>query len=292
MPLLRAWQSSAGHPFEFYTEASINLASDPRLLADMVDAGFTSVFVGVETPSKEALAQTGKLQNLRVDLSDAIERITRAGLEVMGGFIVGFDTDRADIFSSQRAFLERQPIPLAMVGILMALPGTALWRRLEGEGRLRSLPSGDQFSRPNFAPAMEERALLEGYAGFMSWLYSPEAYYARCAAHLRLVGAGPETRSSTLGELGMLLRALWFVGVLSPRRVRFWGLLRQAMSLGRGHVRRAMAHAVQGEHLISYTQEHLLPRMQLALAHVGPVIASDPRPSEPALSPSAAPALA
>jgi radical SAM superfamily enzyme YgiQ (UPF0313 family) len=251
LPILREWQRARGRPFEFYTEASVDLASDPQLLGDMVAAGFSSVFVGIETPSKEALAQTGKFQNLRVDLSEAIDRITRAGIEVMGGFIVGFDTDREDVFALQREFLARQPIPLAMVGVLMALPGTALWRRLEAEGRLRGRPNGDQFSRPNFVPVMDEGALLRGYAEFMKWLYSPEAYYSRCEAYLDRAGPVSESRSPTLGEVGAFLRTIWHVGVLGPRRRLFWRLMAKALWRGRSHLRQAVAHAVVSSELSS-----------------------------------------
>ncbi|MDD5306804.1 MAG: B12-binding domain-containing radical SAM protein [Deltaproteobacteria bacterium] len=266
LPMLREWQRMHGRPFEFYTEASMDLAADPRLLGAMVDAGFSSVFVGVETPSAKALEQTRKLQNLRLDLSEAINRITRAGLEVMGGFIVGFDSDGEDVFALQRDFLARQPIPLAMVGMLTALPGTDLWRRLEAEGRLRERSSGDQFARPNFVPAMEERALLRGYAGLMGWLYSPEAYYGRCEAYLDRSGSRPKTRLPTLGEVGALLRTIWHVGVLGPRRRHFWRLLARAAPRGRMH--QAVAHAIQGEHLVRYTREFLLPRLERALAGI------------------------
>lgn len=268
LPIVKAWQRTHGRPFEFYTEASVDLASDPQLLDDMVDAGFSSVFVGIETPSKEALRQTNKLHNLRVDLSEAIERITRAGIEVMGGFIVGFDTDGAGVFALQREFLARQPMPLAMVGILTALPGTALGRRLETEGRLRQRSTGDQFSRPNFVPVMEERALLAGYAELMKWLYSPKAYYRRCEAYLDRAGVITEPRSSTRSELGALLRTIWHVGVLGPYRRHFWRLMVKAMTMSRSHLRQAVAHAVQGEHLIAYTRKHLVPRMEQALREV------------------------
>ncbi|MCA9674423.1 MAG: DUF4070 domain-containing protein, partial [Myxococcales bacterium] len=182
LPAIATWQRDHGHPFEFYTEASVNLAREPALLATMVDAGFTSVFVGIETPSLAALREVGKMQNLRLDLRDAVDRITAAGVEVMGGFIVGFDSDDETCFAAQRAFLADAPIPLAMVGLLTALPGTALWRRLDGERRLRHRSSGDQFDRPNFAPAMDERALLDGHADLLAELYSPEAYLRRCQA--------------------------------------------------------------------------------------------------------------
>jgi radical SAM superfamily enzyme YgiQ (UPF0313 family) len=268
LPIIREWQRVHGRPFEFYTEASIDLAADPQLLADMVEAGFTSVFVGIETPSAKALEQARKFQNLRLDLSEAIDRLTRAGLEVMGGFIVGFDSDGKDVFGLQRDFLARQPIALAMVGILTALPGTALWRRLEAEGRLRERSNGDQFSRPNFAPMMDERALIKGYAELLGWLYSPKAYYSRCQAYMHRAGSRPQTRSSTLGEVGVLLRTIWHIGILSPRRRLFWQLLAKAVPHGQDRTRQAIAHAVQGEHLIRYTREHVLPRLERALAEI------------------------
>ena len=278
LPIVQDWQRMRGHPFEFYTEASFDLAADPQLLRGMVDAGFSSVFLGIETPSVKALKQVKKLQNLRLDPSEAIDRITRVGLEVMGGFIVGFDSDGPDIFALQREFLARQPIPLAMVGMLTALPGTALWRRLKAEGRLRQHSNGDQFSRSNFTPMMDERVLLRGYAELMKWLYSPKTYYSRCEAYLSRAGSSSETRSSTLGEVGAFLRTIWHVGVLSPRRRLFWRLMVKAMFRGRSHLRQAVAHAVQGEHLILYTHKHVVPRMERALAEIKAGIEPDPRP--------------
>jgi radical SAM superfamily enzyme YgiQ (UPF0313 family) len=268
LPIVRDWQRERGHPFELYTEASVDLAAEPQLLHGMVDAGFSSVFLGIETPSVEALEQAKKVQNLRVDPSEAIDRITRAGIEVMGGFIVGFDSDGPEIFARQRELLGRQPVPLAMVGLLTALPGTALWRRLEAEGRLRQRSNGDPFSRPNFAPRMSEEALLRGYGELMEWLYSPNEYYGRCEAYLQRVGSVSASRASTLGEVGALLRTIWHVGVRSPRRHLFWRLMGRALLRGRSKVRQAVVHAVQGEHLIRYTREHVVPRMELALAEV------------------------
>ena len=268
LPILRDWQDQRNRPFEFYTEASVDLAADEALLREMVQAGFSSVFVGVETPSVTAIAEAHKLQNLRVDLSEAIDRITGAGIEVMGGFIVGFDSDTPEIFELQRAFLARQAIPFAMVGILTALPGTRLWRRLQGEGRLRRLSSGDPFSRPNFVPTMNESELLRGYGELMSWLYSPREYYRRCEACLQRLARAPRTRATTPGELRNLLRAIWHVGLWSPRRRSFWRLLGKAVGGGRGKVRQAIVHAVQGEHLITYTRDHIGPLVERALAQL------------------------
>ncbi len=268
LPLIADWQGRHGRPFELYTEASVDLATDPVLLRDMVEAGFSSVFVGIETPSTKALAETGKLQNLRIDLSEAIDRITRAGLEVMGGFIVGFDSDDESVFALQREFLARQPIPLAMIGILTALPGTALWRRLAREGRLRDRSDGDPFARPNFVPGMDEPALVRGYAKLLKWLYSPRAYYARCQANLDRMGPHPESRATTRGDVAAFLRTLWHVGILGSNRALFWRLLVRALPHGLARTRQAVVHAVKGEHVIRYTREYVLPRLQRALAEI------------------------
>jgi radical SAM superfamily enzyme YgiQ (UPF0313 family) len=268
LPVMMGWQHSRRRPFDFYTEASINLADDPQLIEDMVDSGFSSVFVGIESPSKKALEEANKFQNLRVDLSEAVDRITRAGIEVMGGFIVGFDSDGEEVFAMQREFLAGQPIPLAMVGMLTALPGTALWRRLKAEGRMRERSNGDQFSRPNFAPVMDEGVLLRGYMDLMTRLYSPRAYYRRCEAYVDRAGPFSESRSTTFGEIGALLRTIWNVGILSPHRRHFWRLMFKAFSSGRSHIHRSVAHAVIGEHLIRYTRRHLVPRMKEALAEL------------------------
>jgi radical SAM superfamily enzyme YgiQ (UPF0313 family) len=121
LPQLAEWMQAHDFPFDLFTEASINLAADDRLIELMVQAGFSSVFIGIETPSQESLAETQKVQNLRLDLTAAVEKLTRKGLEIMAGFIVGFDADDAGIFERQRAFIQNSSIPLAMVGLLSAL---------------------------------------------------------------------------------------------------------------------------------------------------------------------------
>jgi radical SAM superfamily enzyme YgiQ (UPF0313 family) len=266
LPVIRRWQEGHGRPFELYTEASVNLARDPILVREMVAAGFTAVFVGIETPSREALAEAGKGQNLLVDPGEAVTSLTQAGIEVMGGFIVGFDADPPDIFERQAALIRSAPMPLAMVGVLSAVPGTALWHRFESEARLRRPPSGDQFERPNFRPAMDEARLLHGYAALLAELYSPRAYYRRCAALLAQVGDTPATRGPLRRDIHDLLRALLFVGVLSPRRRHFWRLLAGALPAGIARLRRAVVLAVKGEHMIRYTAEHVLPRIAGAAA--------------------------
>ncbi|GEJ59481.1 B12-binding domain-containing radical SAM protein [Anaeromyxobacter diazotrophicus] len=267
LPLLAAWQEEHGHPFDLYTEASLDLAGEPELLAAMVRAGFSAVFVGIESPSEEALAEAGKRQNLRQDPAEAVRVLTRAGLEVMAGFIVGFDADREDIFDEQLAFIAASAIPRAMAGVLMALPGTALWRRLEREGRLRRAATGDQFGRPNFEPALDERALVAGYRRLLAALYTDEAFYARCERHLA-EAAFPGAGALTPGWPAILARAALGIGVAARRRARFWRLVALGARRGRQAFGRAVTLAILGEHMIRYTEEVALPRLDAVLAAI------------------------
>jgi radical SAM superfamily enzyme YgiQ (UPF0313 family) len=263
------WQRENLRPFELCTEASLDLACEPALLSAMVEAGFTAVFVGIETPNPLALAEAHKTQNLRMDPAEAVHLLTRAGLEVFAGFIVGFDGDGPDIFERQASFISSLPIPRAMVGILTALPGTALWRRLEKERRLRGASGGDQFDRPNFVPAMGEEPLMAGYRRLLAALFTPEAYFRRCARHLEEAPIrGAALRRGSLATLG---RALWRLGIVSSRRRYFWRLLAAGIRrAGLPAVPRAITFAILGEHLIRYTEEEVLPRLDRALAEVSP----------------------
>ncbi|HEX6203209.1 MAG TPA: B12-binding domain-containing radical SAM protein [Thermoanaerobaculia bacterium] len=265
LPELAEWQRRRGYPFELYTEASLDLAADDELIDDMVEAGFTAVFLGIETPSAAALAGAGKTQNLRLDPVRAVHKLATAGLESMGGFIVGFDQDEPSIFGEQQRLIRDAPVPLAMVGMLTALPGTALWRRLEREGRLREASAGDQFARPNFRPVMEERTLLTGYAELLRALYAPAAYFRRCEDFVRLARRTPGRGRPRPEHLLTLLRTAFDAGVKSPWRRHFWRLLGSASR--RPHTLRwAVSHAVMGQHLIRYTRDEVLPRIERALA--------------------------
>lgn len=261
------WQAAHGWPFGCVTEASLDLAGEPALLEAMASAGFCGVFVGVETPNAAALAETGKKQNLRMEVGEAVRRIAAAGLEVFAGFIVGFDSDDAGIFERQRELISSLPIARAMVGTLGALPGTALWRRLDREGRLRSRANGDQFDRPNFEPAMGERVLVEGYRRLVAALYTDEAYYARCARALEL--PTPRRASLRRRSYATVARALWRIGVVGRRRRHFWPLLAKGVRRGLPGLERAMTFAILGEHLVRYTEEEVLPRLDRALVEMG-----------------------
>ncbi|MGZ3419521.1 MAG: B12-binding domain-containing radical SAM protein [Polyangiales bacterium] len=266
---IASWQRQAGAPFTFYTEASLNLATDDRLVEAMHAANFTSVFIGIETPDAEALKRTRKKQNVGVDIRAALDKLTGAGLEVMAGFIVGFDGDGEGSFEAQRELLADAPLPLAMTGLLTALPETALWRRLEREGRLRDHSDGDAFARPNFVPTMPECDLVAGYAKLLAELYAPEAYFGRSAALVDRIGAPAHPTRFLADDVLVALRSILRLGILGERRSLFWRLLARALPRGLHAVRAAIACAVRGEHMIRYTDEVVLPRLARALDQLG-----------------------
>ncbi|TNF34194.1 MAG: DUF4070 domain-containing protein [Deltaproteobacteria bacterium] len=265
LPEVIAYQERHGYPFDFATEASVNLAEDDELIAQMVAAGFTQVFVGIESPSPEALKATQKTQNLRIDLLASVQKLSSAGLEVMAGFIVGFDQDGPEAFEALRDYVQASPIPIAMAGLLMALPETQLSRRLEREGRLRRRASGDQFGRPNFEPILDEETLVTGYAKLLAELYEPAAYYQRCEAHVMRAQPVPGGSKIRFSDVMRLFKVMWLVGVVRPRRRHFWRLLFKTLRKARHNLRRAVVLAVMGEHMIRYTEEHVLPRLAVAV---------------------------
>jgi radical SAM superfamily enzyme YgiQ (UPF0313 family) len=266
LPRVAAWQREHGRPFDLYTEASLDLAAHPDLVAAMAGAGFTAVFVGLESPSAASLQATGKTQNLRIDPVEAVDLLTRSGFEVFAGFIVGFDSDDTDIFDQQLELISRLPVPRAMVGLLGAAPGTALWRRLDREGRLRRDSTGDQFGRPNFEPAMDERTLVAGYRRLLASLYDAEAFYARAGLVVDRIGDVPTPKGK--GTAAALLRTVWGIGVRGPRRRHFWRLAARAARRGPSVLARGLALAALGEHMIRYTEEVVLPRLDETLSAI------------------------
>jgi radical SAM superfamily enzyme YgiQ (UPF0313 family) len=280
LPQLAEWQRAKGMPFELYTEASVNLAWDDELVEGMRQAGFSAVFLGIETPSKDALLEAGKKQNLKMGADEAVRRITSAGIEVYAGFIVGFDSDGADAFQMQYDFISQLPLPLAMLGLLTALPGTALWRRMKREGRLRTISSGSNFGRPNFEPMMDERTLIEGYAKLLADLYTPEAYYRRCMEYVESAPPLPGGKRPTLRQVPVLLRTLYAIGLKSPYRRLFWRLLGKAVRHAPHHFAWVIGHAVMGEHLIRYTHEDVVPQLTSVVQQV------EPRAQQPLAQPA------
>jgi radical SAM superfamily enzyme YgiQ (UPF0313 family) len=183
--ILADWQEKRNYPYMLFTEASIDLAKDDELLDLMTRSGFTSVFVGIESPDSATLRAANKNQNAACDMNEAIEKIQRAGIEVMAGFILGFDTDTDDVFDRQLAFIKNNGIAQSMVGLLAAMPNTDLFKRLEREGRIISQDnphSGDNVDTVlNFVPVMQAEKLVEGYKRVIAETYAPKNYFDRAS---------------------------------------------------------------------------------------------------------------
>ena len=210
----------------FFTEASINLADDQPLMEMMVEAGFNKVFIGIETPDEDCLAECSKIQNRNRNLVEDVKRIHRAGLQVMGGFIVGFDHDRPSIFRRQIEFIQNSGIVTAMVGLLQAPPGTRLYERMKQEGRLRGDASGDNVDgTTNIIPAMNLDALREGYKGILQHIYSQKHYYQRIRTLLREYNPPRTQRRMRFSHTLALVRSFYRLGLMDSGRLHYWKLM-------------------------------------------------------------------
>jgi len=251
VPELADWQERNGHPFSLLTEASVNLAEDGELLSGMRRAGFRRVFLGIETPVEESLKEAQKTQNTRRSLLDSVKKIQSYGMEVMGGFIVGFDHDPEDIFDRQINFIRESAIPLAMVGLLTALPDTQLWRRLKREGRLIGESCGNNTSDSlNFVPKMDPARLVEGYRSILQTIYNSGEYYERALECLKRVsGGGPEQNYySLMNGLLAFTRIVLKLGLLDRERREFWRFFHRCITEHRQDFAHSMRLAAMGYH--------------------------------------------
>lgn len=226
LPAMIDWLERRKYPFSFFTEASINLADDPELMELMVRAGFEEVFVGIETPHDGGLHESGKVQNRNRDLIGSVRRIQQAGLQVQGGFIVGFDSDPPSIFEKQICFIQESGIVTAMVGMLTALRGTKLHSRLAEEGRLLRNASGNNTAIAlNFVPRLPLETLVEGYRSILSTIYAPKPYYQRLLRFLSeyrpVRSGGPRLRWC---HLRALVTSMLVLGIVGRERFQYWRL--------------------------------------------------------------------
>ena len=225
LPALIAWQKD--HPgIPFQTQVSMNLADDEDLMQMMSEAGFHMVFIGVETPDETSLVECNKKQNQGRDLVADVKRMQRCGLQVQGGFIVGFDSDEPSIFQRQIDFIQKSGIVTAMVGLLQAYPGTKLYERLKREGRLLGRPSGDSVDGTlNLVPRMSVERLHEGYRKILERIYSPKHYYERVRTFLREYQAPKVQERIRFGGVLAFLRSVLRLGILEKGRLGYWRLL-------------------------------------------------------------------
>ena len=246
---LIAWRDRVQPGMGFFTEASVNLADDAELCELMVKAGFKKVFVGIETPSLEGLQECHKVQNKNRDLVATVQTLQRAGLEVMGGFIVGFDSDRQDIFKRQFDFIQRSGVVTAMVGLLSALPQTRLYHRLKKEGRLETDSTGNNTEAVlNFKPILNREFLQSGYRDLMRKLYEPKAYYQRIRTFLKNHrSSGPRLRLSP-SDFQAFLKSFWLLGIWDRGRHNYWRFFWSTLLRRPGQLRCAIELAVIGYH--------------------------------------------
>ncbi|MBN1190578.1 MAG: DUF4070 domain-containing protein [Dehalococcoidales bacterium] len=228
LPAMIDWMRKKKHPFNLFTEVSVNLADDKELMQLMEQAGFNKVFVGIETPNEASLSECDKKQNTQRDLMATVKTMQNHGFEVMGGFIVGFDNDTPSIFKTQINFIQKSGIVTAMVGLLNAPQGTRLYNRLKRENRLLKESTGDNtdFSL-NFVPRMKPETLVSGYKEILNTIYSPRHYYERIRTLLQEYK--PKTKSFSLHskrwDIQGFLNCMWFMGIRERGRRHYWRLV-------------------------------------------------------------------
>jgi radical SAM superfamily enzyme YgiQ (UPF0313 family) len=224
LPALIRWrQGKSG--LSFSTEVSINLVDDEELLEMMVEAGFDTVFIGIETPDEKSLVECNKFQNTGRDLVESVKHLQRAGIQVQGGFIVGFDSDQPSIFQRQIEFIQQSGIVSAMVGLLQAPYGTPLYRRLKAEGRILSQLSGDNVDgSTNIVPKMDIQVLRAGYTRLLKHIYAPSFYYERVITFLKEYQPPKMRVHFELDYLYALWRSIYELGIKGVERVQFWKL--------------------------------------------------------------------
>lgn len=253
LPAMINWMKERKNPFWYITEASINLADDEELMLMMQQAGFISVFVGIETPSEESLKECNKFHNINRDMIACVKKIQNFGMQVSGGFIVGFDSDTPSIFERQINFIQKSGIVTAMVGMLQAPVGTRLFKRLKKEKRLlldRSFSGNNTDLNINFIPKMNMQKLTEGYQKIVTTIYDPQNYYARVLEFFKEFKPARRKGISMLRfcYAKALLRAMISLGILEKGRLHYWKLLFQTLVKYPRFLPEAITFAIYGHH--------------------------------------------
>jgi len=257
LPALIAWRKGKTGNM-FFTEASVNLADDQPLMDQMAKAGFNKVFIGIETPDDNCLTECSKVQNGNRDLVEDVKRIQRSGLQVQGGFIVGFDHDRPSIFQRQIDFIQRSGIVTAMVGLLQAPVGTRLYERLKKQGRLCSNSSGDNVDgTTNIIPAMSLETLKEGYRKILDHIYSPAPYYQRIRTFLREYRPPRVRMKLQFCDILAVVRSVYRLGFVGRERLHYWKLLLWTQFRRPRLLRHAIILAIYGYHFRRICEKHV-----------------------------------
>lgn len=254
------WMKEHNYPFSFITEASVNLAEDTELLKLMMEAGFNGVFLGIETPDQDSLQVTHKFQNTRNPLLEACRKINEAGLLIYAGFILGFDNERSGAGERIQAFVEASSIPQPMLGILQALPNTALWNRLKAEQRLIEgigcTEVGDQNTLMNFKPTRPVTEIAREYVEAMWTMYEPATYLRRCYQQCLNIVPPPDRQTVHLPlskALRLITQLIWLQGVQrSEIRAQFWRQFWDIVSVKPQLLNMYLGLCAAGEHFWQY----------------------------------------
>ena len=250
LPAIIEWSHIHDRPFTFHTEASINMADDEELMDLMVKAGFDMVFIGIETPCQDSLAECGKRQNQNRDLISCIDRIQKKGLQVQGGFILGFDNDPESIFDMVTRFIQQSGIVVAMVGLLNAPRGTKLYNRLNTENRILSDMSGNNTDySTNFETKMDFCKLTDGYKAVVNKIYAPDNYYSRIQAYLNKTNGIHKVRSQVdMAGIAAFIRSIFQLGIFGKERRCYWKLVWHTLLHTPSQISQAVSFAICGYH--------------------------------------------
>jgi len=250
LPIMKKWMQEHKHPFTFNIQSSINLADDEDLMSLMTATGFTSTFIGIETPDEKTLQECNKGQNKNRDLLNSVQKIQNAGLQVSGGFIVGFDADTSSVFQSQIDFIQQSGIVSAMVGLLNAPKNTTLYKRLKAENRLTTESSGNNTdSSMNFIPIMNHQELMDGYQRIIQNIYAIKPYYKRIRRFLlnyRQIHTGQKRME--FSYFVSFIKSVFVIGIINKGRGEYWKLIIWTLFKRPALLKDALTFAVYGYH--------------------------------------------
>jgi len=250
LPAMRKWMQIHKYPFTFNTQTSIDLADDEELMSLMIETGFSSTFIGIETPEEKSLQACNKVPNKNRDLLQSVKKIQKAGLKVSGGFIVGFDSDSPTVFRRQIDFIQQSGIVSAMVGLLNAPKNTKLYQRLEAENRLTTEATGSNTDLSmNFIPKMNYHELLEGYKTIIQNIYTAKPYYKRIRQFL-LNYRRPHAKQKIIkfSYLSAFIKSIIIIGIVNKGRGEYWKFLIWTLLRRPGLFMDAITYAVYGYH--------------------------------------------
>ena len=250
LPAMKEWMQKNKYPFTFNTETSINLADDEELMHLMTETGINSVFVGIETPEESSLHECNKVQNKNRNLLQSIKKIQQFGMQVSGGFIVGFDSDSETVFQRQIDFIQQSGIVSAMVGLLNAPKNTLLYERLKAENRLTKQATGNNTDLSmNFIPKMNYHELIEGYKKIIRNIYTTKPYYERIRR--LLLNYRPRLKKPLkINIIGLkaFIKSILIIGLVNKGRIDYWKLLLWTLFRRPASIVDAITFAIYGYH--------------------------------------------